>query len=233
MDWAEEVRARLLPASGTPVSGAGLSVCLLLAAGLIVWPAAWTRMRLVVTLVHELGHALVGTAVGRRFTGFVVGGDASGHAVTVGPSRGPGRVAMTWAGYPAPAIAGAWFVWAALRGWAAPTLAAVLLLLVLALVRVRSWHTLIVLGSVAGVVAGLWWRRVDSVQAYAVLAVGAILLAGAWRGLWAVATAGRHVDDPAVLASLTRVPRLVWLISWVLACGAATALAFSQVRRMW
>ena len=77
-------------------------------------------MRLAVTLVHELGHALVGLAVGRRFTGFVLRGDMSGHAVTVGPARGPGRVLSTWAGYPAPAVVGAALVWAAGRGWAAP-----------------------------------------------------------------------------------------------------------------
>src|SRR5690606_33271005 len=73
----------------------------------VVLGPLWRRARLAVTIVHELGHAGVGILVGRRFTGFVVSADMSGHAVTVGPRRGPGRVASTWAGYPAPALLGA------------------------------------------------------------------------------------------------------------------------------
>ena len=72
------------------------------------WQPSSTRcgevLRLGVTLVHELGHAFVGMLVGRRFTGFVLRGDMSGHAVTVGPPRGIGRLVTTWAGYPMPGV---------------------------------------------------------------------------------------------------------------------------------
>ena len=79
-----------------------------LAAALLVVgvPAVWRVLRVAVTVVHELGHAVVGLLVGRKFTGLVLRPDMSGHVVTVGPSRGPGRVVSTWAGYPAPALLG-------------------------------------------------------------------------------------------------------------------------------
>src|SRR5699024_217250 len=73
----------------------------------VTWWPVWRVLRLVVTLVHELGHALVGVMAGRRLAGFVLRADMSGHAVTVGPAKGPGGGATTWAGYPAPAPPGA------------------------------------------------------------------------------------------------------------------------------
>ena len=87
-------------------------------------------------LAVPLGGAAVANGTNSNATspgcppGFVVRGDMSGHAVTVGPARGIGRIATTWAGYPAPAVVGAATVWVAGRGWAAPTLTAVMVVLV-------------------------------------------------------------------------------------------------------
>ena len=64
-----------------------LGVVVLAAALAALVDPLWRVLRLRVTLVHELGHAFVGMLVGRRFTGFVLRGDMSGHAVTVGPPR--------------------------------------------------------------------------------------------------------------------------------------------------
>lgn len=72
----------------------------------LAWRPARRWGRTLVTIVHEAGHAGVGVLVGRRFQGFVVERDLSGHAVTAGRSRGPGRIATTWAGYPTPAVLG-------------------------------------------------------------------------------------------------------------------------------
>ena len=97
--WSPAGRTELL----TP---AGVLVVLALTAVAVGWAPAWRVLRLAVTLVHELGHAGAGVAVGRRFTGFVLRRDMSGHAVTVGRPKGPGMVATTWAGYPVPAVVG-------------------------------------------------------------------------------------------------------------------------------
>jgi len=92
MDWFSEVWARTLPESGVALSGAPVVAVLVAALVAVAFEPLWRIVRLVVTLVHELGHASVGILAGRRFTGFVLRGDMSGHAVTVGPAcRRAGR----------------------------------------------------------------------------------------------------------------------------------------------
>lgn len=224
MSW-DEVGARVLPVDA--VALAAPTVVIALAAALVVVgvPRVWVALRVVVTLVHELGHAVVGIAVGRRFTGFVLRGDMSGHAVTAGPSRGAGRVLTTWAGYPAPAALGAAMVWAAGRGWSAPMVSAGLVVLVTALLRVRSALTAVVMLLVLAANAALWWWRDDGVQATVLVALGVVLVVGAWRHLAVVAGSRDRASDPPVLATLTRVPRVLWTASFGLVCAGATVAA--------
>ncbi len=230
MEWVDGVWARVLPEQGVALSGTPVLLVLLGAVVAVAIRPVWRVMRLGVTLVHELGHAGVGVLCGRRFTGFVLRGDMSGHAVTVGPARGTGRVLTTWAGYPAPALVGAVLVWLAVRGWAAPALTVVLALLLLAALWVRSVLTVVVvLGALAGAGA-LWWAGAAQLQAQVLVAVGVVLVVGAWRHLGAVLAApADRVSDPAVLARLTRVPRLLWNASFVLACGVVTWWALRTV----
>ena len=93
MDPIEQVWEHVLPVEGVAISGAPVLVVLALALLAVAFRPTWRLLRLGVTLVHELGHAGVGVLAGRRFTGFVLRGDMSGHAVTVGPARGLGRAA--------------------------------------------------------------------------------------------------------------------------------------------
>ncbi len=141
MDIGTELTSRLGSAAPGLTAGA-LATAALAALAVVLVPTIWLQLRIAVTLVHELGHAIIGIAFGRRFTGFVVRGDMSGHAVTVGPARGIGRIATTWAGYPMPALVGLLMVWSATTGYAAALLFACLLTLVVVLVFVRSAGTL-------------------------------------------------------------------------------------------
>mgnify|MGYP001070465873 FL=1 len=125
-----EIGGRIAP-DAAPSAGAWILVALAVALVVVALPPLWRPTRLAVTIVHELGHAVIGILMGRRFTGFVVSADMSGHAVTVGPRRGIGRVASTWAGYPAPAIVGALLVQISLHGWARTALFIALVVLVL------------------------------------------------------------------------------------------------------
>ena len=228
----EEILARLAPAAAPDLDGTGVLVVLALSAVLVGWWPAWRTLRLVVTLVHELGHAVVAVLSGRRFTGFVLRSDMSGHAVTVGPARGPGAVATAWAGYPAPALLGALAVWLSARGWAAPLLGLLLLGLLASLVRVRSGLTaLVVLTSGAGL-AALWWWRDDALQQQVLLGAGVVLLVGAWRHLGAVLGRPSTGSDPAELARLTGVPTWLWLAGFVLVLAAATWLVVAEVLTM-
>lgn len=222
MSWLEQVWGRVAPGPPVELETSWLLAVLALTLVVVLVPGVWRVVRLGVTLVHELGHAVVGMAVGRRFTGFVVGGDASGHAVTYGPVRGPGRVVTTWAGYPAPAALGAVLAWAASRGWAAPVLTVLLLVLLLAVIRVRSLLTAAATLAALALLGVAWWAASPDVQALLLLVLAAVLVLGAWRHLAAVASSRSRASDPGVLAALTRVPSALWLLSFAAVCAAAT-----------
>lgn len=203
---------------------AGLWPLLALLAGVVcvLAPPLWRLARLVITLVHELGHAAVGVLAGRRFTGFQIRADMSGHAVTVGRSRGLGRILTTAAGYPAPAVVGLLLITAAGRGWATTVLALALVALLVGLPFSRSALTLLgVVATFAVVLAAWWWGGALGSAALA-LGAGVLLLLGAWRHLGAVIAGGSRGDDPQVLARLTPLPVWVWNGLMVLVLGACT-----------
>lgn len=238
VDWVDEVRERVVPVAagghaagsdGVALDGVALAVVVTVAAALVFVPGLWRLARVAVTLVHELGHAMVGLAVGRRFTGFVVRGDMSGHAVTSGRPRGPGLVATTWAGYPAPALVGAGMVWTAGRGWSAPVITVGLVIVLVAVIRIRSAFTgIVMLAAVAGL-ASLWWWRTDQVQQQVLIGAGLVLIVGAWRHVLAVMRTGSRGDDPAVLAQLTAVPRVIWNLSFLVVAAGSSWLVVRQV----
>lgn len=229
MDVGTELTSRLAAAdAGVPANAvvtAGLAALVV-----VLVPTVWLRLRVVITLVHELGHAVVGIASGRRFTGFVVRGDMSGHAVTVGPPRGFGRIATTWAGYPMPALVGLLMLWATTRGYAGLLLFACLVALALVLVFVRSAGTLVTVLLAGAGVGALWWWRNDEVQVLAVLATSLVLLVGAWRHLGALVGGQRDPgSDAAVLGRLTGIPAPLWVATFVAALAAATWAAVRLV----
>jgi hypothetical protein len=230
VEWVQAVRDRAVPAAGeVALTAPRLVVVLAVAGALVSVQPLWRLVRLVVTLVHELGHAVVGVLVGRQFTGFVLRGDMSGHAVTRGRVRGAGRVASTWAGYPMPALLGGLLVWAAGRGWSAPMVTAGSAILLFALVRVRSVLTVVVMLVALAGSAALWWWRDDALQPQVLVGLGVVLVVGAWRHLGAVLPDRSRSSDPAVLASLTRVPRSWWNLSFAAACALSTWLVVAEV----
>ncbi|MBW3087069.1 hypothetical protein KEM60_03299 [Austwickia sp. TVS 96-490-7B] len=223
VEWWTLLRDRIAP-GGYDVQHSTFTILLSLTIAAVVAfvPTIWQSFRLVVTLVHELGHAGVGVACGRRFTGFVVSGDGSGHAVTSGRPRGFGRIATTWAGYPAPAFLGSLLVWISLHGWAAPALSVILLVLLAVVFRVRSALTLLVMVASIGALGWLWWSGSAAQQGNVLLGSGCLLIVGAWRHLGAVWRSGRGIDDHRVLAQLTWIPAQLWVLSWVAVCALAT-----------
>ena len=85
-----------------------------------------------------------------------------------------------------------------------------IVILLVALVRVRSLLTAVVMLVALGATGALWWWRDDAVQAQVLVGAGIVLLVGAWRHLGAVLRTRDRSSDPGVLASLTHVPRVVW-----------------------
>ncbi|MDR2257179.1 MAG: M50 family metallopeptidase [Arthrobacter sp.] len=224
MNALQELPAGLLPGPAPTLSWwVPLAVAAALLALLL--PGLWLRLRLLVTLSHELGHAGVGVLGGRRFKGFVVNRDMSGHAVTSGKPRGPALVLSTWSGYPAPALLGALLVNASLGGWAGTVLGLTAVILVLALLFSRSWGTAgLVLVAAAASLAAAWFLPAWG-AATLVLGVGVFLLLGAWRHLGVVMRSGGRGDDPSALARATGLPAWFWLGTFILALAACTAWA--------
>ena len=230
VNWFQVVQEHVRSTTGSvALAGGQFMVVLAVALAAVVVTGVWRVLRLAVTLVHELGHAVVGMAVGRRFVGFVLRGDMSGQAITSGPARGPGRVITTWCGYPTPPVVGAAMVWLAVRGWSAPALTVGLVLSLLAATRVRSLLTAAVVGVALATTAGLWWWRDDARQEQVVVGVGLVLLVGGWRHLSAVLRDHSRSSDPAVLATLTHVPAALWNLSFVVVSALSTWLVGVQV----
>lgn len=227
----EQIWQRVLPDT-VPAALPSWWLLAALAAALLAVTLAplWRLFRPAVTVVHELGHAVVGILVGRRFTGFVVNGDMSGHAVTVGRRRGLGRVLCTAAGYPAPAVLGLGLSVIAFSTWVRPVLSMLLLGLVVSLVFARSLHTLAVLVVSIGVLGGLWWLGSPSVLALLCVGAGIFLLLGAWRHHGAVLARPRSIDDPQVLADLTVLPAWGWNGVFLFVNAAAT---LGMLRVLW
>ncbi len=178
----------------------------------LVATPVWTHVRQIVTVVHELGHAVVGVLCGRRFTGFVINRDMSGHTVTIGKPRGLGITLTTLAGYPMPAIVGAVMIVAALSGWAGLVLLVGIILLLPVLFHAKTWYTLLALILIVVGSTVLWWSENGVISALIVLGIGMILLVGAWRQFAAVVFRGGRRDDPSMLASLTFVPKTLWYL---------------------
>ncbi len=219
-----------------------LVLCALLALALCVPHRTWRWFGLVVTAVHELGHALAGLVLGRRVMTIRIEADHSG--VTHSFGTGPTAVWSTFWGYPFPALVGALWAGAACAGlWPlAAAVSAVVLLASLIVMRGRlSWA---VTAGAAGALAALAWADL-ALGRWLMLAAGAALWLGSLRAWWLLAR--RHVggqlsrrprrdhplglpSDAVALARATRVPAVLWIAAFlavIVLCGAGILLAWA------
>jgi Peptidase M50B-like len=205
----------------------GLLFAAALALLTVAWSAAWRWTRIVVTIAHEGGHALVAMVAGRGLTGIRLHADTSGLTVSTGARRGPGLVFTFLGGYPAPSllgIGGALLVAAdrtALMLWIA------IALLVATLVHVRNAYGVFVVlatGALVGAVA--WWGQPRLQDGFAA-ALCWFLLFGGLRAVHELQRSRRRgASDADMLASLTWMPRGMWvLLFWLLAAGAVIIAA--------
>jgi hypothetical protein len=182
---------------------------------------AWRPLRLLVTICHEAGHAMVGVLAGRRLGGIRLRSDTSGVTVTKGRPSGPGMVATLFAGYPAASFVGLGAAWMGSRGYAAGLLWLLVLLLGLMLLSIRNiYGALVVLGGGA-VVALASWYAPPAVLSFLAVGLAWVFLLGGPRAIGEVMASSTPQSDPGQLARLTHVPRLVWGLLWMamaLAC---------------
>ena len=207
--WSDLTSRQALPDPAV-VLGAGA-----VALALVLWPGTWPRVRLLVTVVHEAGHALVALLVGRRLQGIRLHSDTSGVTVSRGRPSGPGMVAMLAAGYLAPALVGLGAALLLADGRALLLLWSLSVLLLLVLLWIRNgFGLLVVVVVLAGTVAVTWYADARAQSALALLLAWLLLLAAPrpLLELWGRGARGRRGSDPDQLARLTRVPSVLWTL---------------------
>jgi hypothetical protein len=212
------------------VIGAGLAAVLLV---LIAWPA----VRLLTTISHEAGHAVVATVCGRRLSSIRLHSDTSGLTVTRGRPRGPGMVATLTAGYPAPAVVGLGIAWLVSIGHSATALWLTVLGLAAVLIWTRNLYGLLAVALLgAGIAVASWYAQPLPLSLLACLLAWLLLLA-APRPVIELIRNRRAGSDAAQLAAITKVPGLIWSILWLVGCVAAllggVALLLPAVSTRW
>ncbi len=203
-----------------PLPGAQGSLVLAVVA-LAAVATAWPLVRLLVTVCHEGGHAVVAVLAGRRLSGIRVHSDTSGLTVSRGRPRGPGMMATLLAGYPAPAVVGLGLALLVGTGHAAGVLWLLVVLAGVMLVWVRNLYGALVVVVAAGVVGVVTWYSPPAI-------LGWVATGLAWLFLWAaprpvLELLARHSpgSDAAQLAGLTHVHRHLWGILWLVITVAA------------
>lgn len=201
------------------MAGMGLALAL---AGLIPRPA-WRLGRLVVTAVHECGHAVVAVLTGRKVSAVHLRADASGvtlHRGTVG--RG-GRMITAAAGYPAPGaagVAGAWLIanhhakgWLAVLAGMGAAMAVLWVRNLFGLALMLVW------------VGGLGWLLASgspTVDTLAGVAVAWYLMLGGLRAAFEL-FGDRGQSDASDLGRLAHLPTVVCKAAFTLAAAGAVA----------
>lgn len=190
----------------------------------LLWaPVTGRALAQVVTLVHELGHALVGLAVGGRVQRVSLSLDASGETLTLVGGRHPKArlTAFTLAGYPAPPLAGLLAAAAvASEDHRLLLLLSAVVVAVALVLWVRNLWGIVVFVATA---AGLWLAATeagDGLTRTVTIATAWLFSLGGLRSAWQLthgrAPSAAALDDAERIAQLTRVlPRGVVVVGFV------------------
>lgn len=227
--WSEVV-GHQPPPGPTVVAACGVAGLLL-----VMVPNAWHLSRHVVTIAHEGAHGVAALLTGRRLVGIRLHSDTSGLTLSRGRSRGPGMALTAFAGYPGPALLGLAAAWLLHEGHALGVLWLALVLLALLLLQIRNFFGLwVVLLAGTGVLVVSWWGSAVVQSSVAYVGTWFLLLAAPRPVLEMQAHRRRRrtrTSDADLLASLTRLPALLWvgvflaLTMAVLVLGSAWLLA--------
>lgn len=195
----------------------------------VVWSVSWRLTRIVVTIAHEGGHALVAVLAGRGLTGIRLHADTSGLTVSTGARRGPGLVCTFLGGYPAPSVLGLGGTLLVAADRAALLLWIAIGLLVATLVHIRNVYgafSVLATGALIGAVA--WWGE-PLLQAGFAAALCWFLLFGGLRAVRELQRSRRWRpdgrSDADMLGHLTPLPGGIWAALFWLVAGTAVIAA--------
>lgn len=200
---------------------------------LLIVVIGWPLVRAGVTVCHEAGHAVVALLVGRRLSGIKLHSDTSGLTLTRGKPSGPGMVATLFAGYPAAAVVGLGAAWLAGAGYAAGLLWAMVVLLALMLVKIRNLYGVWVVVVIAAALGVTTWFAPPFVLSWLAVGLAWLLLLAAPRPVLEVARNRSPGTDAAQLARISVLPRLGWVVLWLLLSVAALVAGAGWLVRLW
>lgn len=204
----------------------------------VLWPTpVLLPLRLLVTFVHEAGHALAANLVGGDVVSLTINPNEGGLTFSRFEATRPRRMLVASAGYVGATLIGAALL-AALRHLRTgrAVLASFAVGIALATVLwVRSapdpgafagatgsgrndgWFTLLFSIFAVVVFGGLAWKATVGIRRAAVTLVAAGLCFGALEDVWQLVGSGnRRHSDAETLADLTFLPSVVWAVLWLL-----------------
>jgi len=200
----------------------------LVALVLVVQPSAWRLTRMLVTITHEGGHAVVALLSGRRLRGIRLHSDTSGLTVSSGRASGPGMVAMLLAGYLGPAVVGLGAVALLIRGHGLGLLWLLTALLALMLLQIRNFYGFVVVVGCGALLIGISWFLSAAAQSALAYLLTWMLLVSAPKPVLELIGRRRRGraarSDPDQLAALTRTPAGVWITVFLVADIAGLVL---------
>lgn len=192
-----------------------LALALVMLAPAVAYRPVWVVLRHGVTIIHEMGHVIMGWLWGRRIDGISLHTDTSGLTISAGKPHGLGVLMTYLSGYTAPPAVGLVFIWAATHGWSGLALTSMVVVLLSAFWLVRNvWGLLTVSVSLLGV--GLIFWHGDPVAITTTVAVlGMFLIMSGLRGgfdLWAVHAHGDGSSSDATMAAQNSlIPTMFWV----------------------
>lgn len=199
-----------------------------LACLLVLTPQIWRWAGYFVTVVHEGGHAVAGLTVGRRLHGIKIRWDRSGETMSAGSGFIPFRIWTTWWGYPAPAVLGSVYLWAAAEGYQGIAMTITLIISFILFLQIRSFMALISISITMAATWALWWYAPDNVVVMALYGLGWFLILGGIRVLLDLTTNHLKGDtDDSDARALREMTYIIPGFFWLLTFWAATLVAFA------
>ena len=224
MGILEDLWTRASVVTAVPDDSALLIIALAALACLIL---AWPAVRMLVTVCHEAGHAVMAMLTGRSLQGIRLHSDTSGLTLSRGKPRGLGMVLTLLAGYPAASIVGLAAAAIAGAGYAVGMLWLLVALLALMLLKIRNLYgALVVVALGLGLGLATWYAPTHILVWVAYGVAWLLLLSGPRPVIELAFSRGRSTagSDAAQLARLTRLPRILWLAVWLVITFGALVL---------
>jgi len=171
----------------------------------------WRLARHISVIAHEGAHVVAGWSVGHKVTGVKLNRDATGETATRGP-EGFRPVVIGFAGYLGPSLFGLAAACLIALHQITIALGMALVFLAVILILIRNFFGVIsVVLNGALVFLVLRYGRPE-IQAVAACALSWFLL---FSGVRWVLMHGTGARDASILTKTTHVPRLVWVMLWL------------------